>query len=68
MPNKTRDEREYELTAQLLESRQNLHAAYAIVMGAPPPAWLTDRDMIQAILRMEFPSVLARQQQPPHLS
>ena len=55
MTAKTREARERELTATMLENRRNLHAAYAIAIGVHPPAWLTDREMIREILRKEFP-------------
>jgi hypothetical protein len=54
MTAKTRSEREEELTGCMLDNRRNLYAIYAVCMGSHPPAWLTDREIIQQILRKEF--------------
>jgi hypothetical protein len=52
----TRDQREYELTAMLLENRKALYATYATAIGKQPEPWLTDAQMISDVLRKEFNS------------
>ena len=63
MIEKTRDQREYELVAMLLEQRQVLHSEYTAVTGSSPTSELTDRDIICAILRKEFPLPIMEQVQ-----
>ena len=51
--------REYELTRLLLADRQQLHAEFLRIAGEHGDQVLeaiTDRDKIQAILRIEFPA------------
>jgi hypothetical protein len=64
LASQTREQREYQLVGMMLVSPATLRAVYTIVMNRHPSPDMTDRDVIQAVLALEYPRQTALPNKP----